>query len=265
MQDLKILFLQSDLVWENPQKNREEFSKKIERNFSGEDLIVLPETFTTGFPVNPVDFAEELNGETLAWLTGQAQKYNAAVTGSLLLSDGKFYYNSLIFMYPGGNYKRYDKRHVFSMGGEHERIKAGNDQLITELKGWKIKPMVCYDLRFPVWSKNRYENGKYEYDLAVYVANWPAVRAYPWDTLLKARAIENLAYVLGVNRVGKDGPGNRYSGHSQLIDFKGNIVEICEENRECAASAALSYFQLDRFRKKFNVGPDWDDFEIEIA
>ncbi len=263
MQDLNILFLQTDLVWENPVKNRALLHEKIARSFQGEDLIVLPETFTTGFPVDPAGFAEEeAKSETLAWMKQIAVTFQTAVTGSFLLKEGKHYHNSLIFMHSDGAYERYDKRHVFSMGGEHERIKAGEKIVITELKGWKIRPMVCYDLRFPVWSKNRYDKGEYQYDFAVYVANWPAVRAYPWKLLLKARAVENLAYVLGVNRIGKDGPGNNYSGDSQLIDFKGNVVAQCEEYAQCAVSASLSYEALKKFRKKFNVGPDWDSFEI---
>jgi len=264
MKQLEILYIQSDLVWEDPAKNRENFEKKILAQSHHCDLIVLPETFTTGFPVDPAPFAETGKGETLAWMQRMATQTGAVITGSLLLKDKNSFTNTLIWMRPDGTFERYDKRHVFSMGGEHKRIKAGSRQLLVELKGWKIKPMVCYDLRFPVWSKNHFENGNFEYDLAIYVANWPAVRAYPWDVLLVARAIENQAFVLGVNRVGTDGPGNKYSGHSKLIDVKGNVVSEAPENREAAIRVSLSGEYLLSFRSKFNVGRDWDDFEIKI-
>ncbi len=261
MQDLKILFLQSDLVWENPEKNRAIFLRKIEQAFSGEDLIVLPETFTTGFPVNPIDFAETTDGESLKWMAATARKYQAVLTGSLLINNQGSYSNTLIWMRPNGTFERYDKRHVFSMGGEHKRIKAGEKELIVELKRWKIKPMICYDLRFPVWSKNRFENGSFAYDMALYVANWPAVRAYPWKQLLMARAIENLSYVLGVNRTGYDGLGNDYKGDSMLVDFKGQPVATCAEGEACTGKTTLSHEKLIQFRNKFQVGPDWDFFE----
>ncbi len=191
-----------------------------------------------------------------------ATQTGAVVAGSLLLKEGTAYFNAFIWMRPDGTFERYDKRHVFSMGGEHKRIKAGEQQLLVTLKGWKIRPMVCYDLRFPVWSKNRYENGTFEYDLAIYVANWPAVRAYPWNMLLIARAIENQAFVLGVNRVGTDGLGNTYSGHSGLIDAKGRVLSEAPENKEGVMRVSLSAKELQQLRNKFNVGMDWDRFEI---
>ena len=262
MKNLEILYIQSDLAWENPVQNRENFEKKIPGQGQGCDLIVLPETFTTGFPVDPAPFAETTDGESLQWMQRLAAETGAVVTGSLLLKEATTYFNALIWMRPDGTFERYDKRHVFSMGDEHKHIKAGEHQLVVKLKGWKIKPMVCYDLRFPVWSKNRYENGAFEYDLAIYVANWPAVRVYPWDALLVARAIENQAYVLGVNRVGVDGQGNNYCGHSKLIDAKGAIVSEAPESKEVSMCVSLSGKQLQEFRNKFNVGMDWDVFEI---
>jgi len=264
MKDLQVLYLQANLVWENPVQNRKHFEKKILAQGRGYDLIILPETFTTGFPVDPAPFAETPDGESLQWMQRMAAQTGAVITGSLLLADASFYFNTLIWMRPDGTFERYDKRHVFSMGGEHKHIKAGNRQLVVKLNGWKIRPMVCYDLRFPVWSKNRYENGTFEYDLAIYVANWPAVRAYPWDALLTARAIENMAFVLGVNRVGTDGLGNTYAGHSRLIDAKGIILSEAPENTEASMRVNLSGQQLQEFRKKFNVGRDWDQFEITV-
>ncbi len=190
MKNLEILYLQADLAWENPSQNRQNFEKIILTQGQGCDLIVLPETFTTGFPVDPVPFAETTTGKSLQWMQHLAAQTDAVITGSFLLKEENNYFNSLIWVRPDGAFERYDKRHVFSMGGEHKHIKAGKQQLVVTLKGWKIRPMICYDLRFPVWSKNRFENGAFEYDLAIYVANWPAVRAIPWDALLVARAIE---------------------------------------------------------------------------
>ncbi|NOX87279.1 MAG: amidohydrolase [Chlorobi bacterium] len=265
MQDLKILCFQSDLVWEDPEKNRELFGIKILNHFEGQDLIMLPETFTTGFPVDPSGLAETPEGETVRWMSDIARETGAVITGSLLLEANGKYTNSLIWMRPDGTYERYDKRHVFSMGGEHEKITPGKKQLIVELKGWRIRPMICYDLRFPVWCKNRLnETGRYEYDLSLFVANWPNVRSYPWEQLLIARAIENLAYVVGLNRIGHDGPGNYYSGDSLIIDPKGKIISRADEGKERAMSEILSYNELAEFRKKFDVGRDWDEFEINL-
>lgn len=263
MQDLKILALQSDIVWQSPEKNRLLFEKRILRDFDAHDLVILPETFTTGFPVDPIDYSEEINGLSMQWLKNLSASLHTVICCSFLLNHSGQYSNSLIWQKPDGSYERYDKRHVFSMGGEHESIDAGETQLIVELKGWKIKPMICYDLRFPVWSKNTYtnENG-FEYDLAIYVANWPAVRDYPWKQLLIARAIENIACIVGLNRVGDDGLGNKYVGNSMIIDAKGQILENGFDAEEKALSVQLSASDLISFRKKFNVGLDWDNFTI---
>ena len=262
--DLKIAWLQADLIWEDPQSNRNSFEKKIQSIEGDCDLIVLPETFTTGFPVDPKQFAESTNGESMDWMRTMAKQSGAVITGSLLIESNGSFSNSLIWMRPDGSFERYDKRHVFSMGGEHEKIQAGSEQLTVELKGWKIRPMVCYDLRFPVWSKNRLlKNGEFEYDLGIYVANWPAVRSYPWKQLLIARAIENLSFILGVNRVGTDGPGNNYSGDSMLIDYKGKVISLADEGSEQDFTQVISLQQLTDFRAKFNVGLDWDEFKID--
>ena len=262
MQDLKILACQSDLVWENPEANRLAFEKMIDQNCEGHHLILLPETFTTGFPVNPKKFAETTNGVTVNWMKSMAVKTGAVLAGTLLLENDHGYANTLVWMTPDGNFRLYEKRHVFSMGGEDKQIQSGDRQLIVELNGWKIKPMICYDLRFPVWSKNRYLNHEFEYDLALYLANWPSVRSYPWRQLLIARAIENQAYVIGVNRVGKDDLGFDYKGFTMVLDAKGQVLAQSDENRETAVSVLLSKDELVRFREKFNVGPDWDDFEF---
>ncbi|HJN06882.1 MAG TPA: nitrilase-related carbon-nitrogen hydrolase [Bacteroidales bacterium] len=264
MQDLKILAFQADLAWENPEKNRLEFEKRIDVEFDSHHLIILPETFTTGFPVDPSKYAEKINGPTISWMEKMASSYNTVITGSLLLAkDGK-YANTLVWMCPDGTFELYEKRHVFSMGGEHEKISAGTKKLNVNLMGWTIRPMICYDLRFPVWTKNHFdEKNGFEYDLAIYIANWPAVRSYPWKTLLLARSIENQAYTIGLNRVGIDGPGNKYSGDSMIVDPKGMILEQGIEGQEQALSITLSHNDLEEFRNSFNVGLDWDSFTIE--
>jgi len=261
MPDLKILYLQSDLAWENPAANRTNFSALINKNINGHDLVVLPETFTTGFPVDPAPFAETLNGETTNWMLQTAQTTGAVITGSFLLKQSNKFYNSLLWVTPDGDIKSYFKRHVFSMGGEDKKITKGSKQLIVELNGWHIKPMICYDLRFPVWSKNRFNKDRgFEYDLAIYVANWPSQRSYPWETLLLARAIENQAYVLGVNRVGYDNLGNYYSGNSKMVDPKGKVISEAVAGKKAYKSVVISMDSLKQFRAKFNVGNDWDNF-----
>lgn len=261
MQDLKILALQADLFWEDPKRNLAEFESRIARYFDSHNLIILPETFTTGFPVDPHKYAESFDGETVMWMRRISRQYNSVISGSVLINNGNSYSNTLVWMRPDESYDYYEKRHVFSMGGENEKISAGKKRLIVDLMGWKICPMICYDLRFPVWSKNAFDD-YFEYDLAIYVANWPAVRSYPWKTLLLARAIENQSYIIGVNRVGQDGPGNRYSGDSMAIDPKGDILIKGREGVDEGLSFTLNYNELISFRKNFNVGPDWDKFTI---
>jgi len=261
MQNLKILALQANLEWEDPQLNRDKFESRIEKHFDYHDMIILPETFTTGFPVDPHNYSESFDGKTVDWMRKIASKFNVAITGTILVESNSSYANTLIWMNPDSSFDYYEKRHVFSMGGEHKHITAGEKKLVVNLNGWKIRPMICYDLRFPVWSKNSYDKD-FEYDLAIYLANWPAVRSYPWKTLLLARAIENQSYVIGVNRVGEDGPGNAYSGDSMIVDPKGKILKQGGEGTDEALSVTLDYDELIRFRKQFNVGPDWDKFTI---
>jgi predicted amidohydrolase len=263
MQDLKILCLQTDIVWEDPAKNMELLEIKILNHIENHDLILLPETFTTGFPNFPSFKSETFGGESMKWMAEMAKRTNAVLAGTILIEDNGRVTNCMIWMSPDGSYKTYDKRHVFSMAGENEKIAPGNRQVIFELNGWRIKPMICYDLRFPVWSKNRLnEQKEYNYDLLIYLSNWPAVRSYPWRQLLIARAIENLSYVIGLNRVGHDPSGKFYDGNSLVVDPKGKIIEEVPEGKERAITAELSYKDLLDFRQKFNVGLDWDEFAI---
>jgi predicted amidohydrolase len=265
MQNLKILYFQSDLAWENPNENIKRFEKKIKENINGHHLIVLPETFTTGFPVDPEPFAQSINGDIVSWMKKTAKETGAVLTGSFLLKEKNNYYNSMLWVTPDGNFDKYNKRHVFSMGGEDKKITKGKNLITVELNGWRIRPMICYDLRFPVWSKNTInKKGNYEYDLAIYVANWPSQRSYPWNMLLVARAIENQSFVLGVNRIGYDGLGNYYSGNSKMIDAKGKIVSEAVCGKETAETVVINKEDLNEFRNKFNVGNDWDIFEIKL-
>ncbi len=264
MQDLKVLAIQANLLWEDAQANLSEFERIINIKFDHHHLIILPETFTTGFPVDPHKFAEYNNGTTVSWMRQMAIKYNTVITGSLLIKAAGKYTNTLIWMHSDGSYEHYEKRHVFTMGGEHKQITPGINKLIVNLRGWKICPMICYDLRFPVWSKNNYNTTSgFEYDLAIYIANWPAVRSYPWKILLPARAIENQAFVIGVNRVGTDGFENKYNGNSMIVDAKGKVLKQCNDGQTDTISISLSYKSLLGFRNKFNIGNDWDKFTIE--
>lgn len=263
MRDLKISIIQSDLVWKNKAANLASFSYDIDQIQEEVDLIVLPEMFNTGFVVDPDGVAEEMEGESMEWLREQAKKKQAVICASLIIQENNKYYNRLFWMQPDGAYKQYDKRHLFSLGGEHKKFTGGTRSLIVELKGWKIKPLVCYDLRFPVWAKNNYTKGEYDYDLLIYIANWPASRRDPWMSLLKARAIENQSYVIGVNRIGEDGNALPHAGDSNIYDAKGKKLIQQKSNSEFIETLTLSKKILDDFRAKFTVGLDWDRFSIE--
>jgi len=208
-EQLEIVILQSDLVWENPIKNKDNFSKKIRNITTKVDLIILPEMFTTGFTINTEKSAESMNGSTVKWMLDLADEKNALLMGSIVIKEKDNFYNRFIIAFPNGGLKYYDKRHLFSYAKEDKVYTAGKNKLIFEYKGFKICPLICYDLRFPVWSRNTEE-----VDLIIYIANWPNARIMAWDTLLKARAIENLCYVVGLNRVGVDKNNLIYVGHS---------------------------------------------------
>ncbi|MBU1014256.1 MAG: amidohydrolase [Bacteroidetes bacterium] len=263
MQNLKIALIQSDILWEDIQGNLNHFDSLLPQIDEPVDLIALPEVFNTGFPVDPDRFAENMDGSTMKWMHKKASQLNCSIAGSLLLKNQNAYFNTFISMKPDGTFDQYSKRHVFHLGDEADTIRPGNERLIFNLNNWKIRPLICYDLRFPVWSKNTYTDDKFEYDLLIYVANWPASRSYPWKQLLIARAIENQAYVIGLNRIGIDGSGNKYSGDSLLIDPKGEILLSLNPKIEEIAIVELSLTTLTDLRRKFNVGPDWDKFTFD--
>lgn len=262
MQDLNIAIVQSDLVWEDTRKNLAAFDRKLQHVEPVTDVVILPEMFNTGFSINPDKIAEKPVGKAFRWLQKKADDLHCVITGSILTDLKGKYFNRLYWMMPDGKFKTYDKRHLFRLGKEWQVFSPGTEKLIIELKGWKILPLICYDLRFPVWSKNRYIDGSYEYDFLFYIANWPVARKYAWKNLLIARAIENQAYVAGVNRVGQDGHGVNHSGDSMVLDAKGQIIAQANPYQEEIITAQLSYDELTNFRNNFTVGLDWDEFEV---
>jgi predicted amidohydrolase len=256
-QQLKIAIVQSDLVWENPEQNRLNFAKKIEQIKQPIDVIVLPEMFTSGFTMNPEHVFETINGTTISWMKEIAKRTNSAICGSLVISDHGNYYNRFIFVTPNGDLDYYDKRHTFTLAGEHKVYKSGNKRLTINFKGWTIFPLVCYDLRFPVWARNT-EN----YEVLIYVANWPKPRIKAWDALLKARAIENMCYCVGVNRVGFDVNNHQYVGHSAAYDALGECLTDIKPNKEQVEIVTLEKSHLETLRKKFKFLDDKDDFTL---
>jgi len=254
---LTIALVQTDLVWENPEQNKINISKKIDAISEKIDLIILPEMFTTGFTMNPYDFAETMSGPFILWLKSIAKTKKTAITGSLIIKENNNYYNRLVFVFPSGEIQTYDKRHTFTFAGEDKVFTAGNNKLIIDYKGWKICPLICYDLRFPVWARN-VEN----YDLLIYVANWPKPRINAWNTLLKARAIENMCYCVGVNRVGVDSRGNTYTGNSSVYDSLGKKLSTIKPHTETTEIVRLNKGILVKNRQKFQFLNDRDDFKL---
>lgn len=259
MQDqLKIALIQSDLVWENPKQNRENFSVKINSISGNTDLIILPEMFTSGFTMNANVVAETMNGKTVNWMKAIAKKTNSVLVGSLVISEDNNYYNRLIFIEPSGSIQYYNKRHTFTLVGEDKTYTAGTEKLIIDYKGWKICPLICYDLRFPVWARN-----VEDYDVLIYVANWPKPRVSAWDALLKARAIENMSYCIGVNRVGVDGVNSEYSGHSAAYDVLGNMMTTIAPNKEQIEVVTLDKRHVEAYRNKLKFLDDKDSFTLK--
>ena len=263
MQNLRITTIQTNLHWENPTANLAMLEEKISSISEPTDVIVLPEMFTTGFSMNVQALAEPMNFHTTKWMKQMAAKTGALLLGSLIVKEENTCFNRLIWMEPNGNFKTYDKRHLFRMADEDKIYSAGKNLLIAEWKGWKICPMVCYDLRFPVWSRNRFDkdSNSLRYDVLVYVGNWPAARTHHWQALLKARAIENLSYVVGVNRVGKDGKNVEYGGHSSITSPQGEEVYQAHAQEEIRTTE-LNAEEFKNWRAKFPAYLDGDDFEL---
>lgn len=267
MQALNISLVQGATRWHDPAGNREYYGHLIAPLRGQADLVVLPETFTSGFSNEAIHDAEAMDGPTVAWLREQSKLLDAAITGSVQLrvgqgADSSKVHNRLLFVTPNGDIQHYDKRHLFRYASEHERYAAGRDRLIVEWRGWRICPLVCYDLRFPVFSRNRYRDGRFDYDLLIYVANWPSARAYAWRALLRARAIENLSFCVGVNRVGTDGSGLDYSGESVVLDFLGQPLSQ-DTDQELVTTTTLSATELQSFREHFPAWRDADAFTLD--
>ena len=248
---MKVTILQRDIVWADPRINIQRASEAIDRN-AGADIYVLPEMFSTGFCTNPEGIAESADSETLQWMKQKARETNAAIAGSVAVNDGGKYFNRFYFVTPEGEVTEYNKKHLFTYGGEHLRFTAGTERVIVNFRGVRILLEICYDLRFPKWARNRGD-----YDMIIYVASWPTPRVEAWSALLVARAIENQCYVAGVNRVGTD-PACQYCGGSVIIDAYGKTIASCERGVECEATAEINMEELEAFRKKFPVLNDAD-------
>lgn len=254
---MKIAIIQSPLFWENPKANRNHFEVKINALAEKVDLIVLPEMFSTGFTMNPEAVFETMEGETIQWLQSLAKAKNSAITGSLIIKENDNFFNRLVFVFPSGEIQFYDKRHLFTLAGEDKIYTAGKEKLIVNYLGWKICPLVCYDLRFPVFARN-VEN----YDVLIYVANWPKARIQAWDILLKARSVENMCYTIGVNRTGFDNNNFEHNGHSQVVDFLGNYTLEPQET-EGVFIVEINKEKLLEARKKLGFLGDKDSFELK--
>lgn len=281
MQDLKITLIQSSLHWENADENLRHFENIIQPFRQSTDLIVLPEMFSTGFSMNAETLAEEMNGKSMQWMQRVANEIGAVITGSLIIREDGKYFNRLIWMRPDGTHEQYDKRHLFGLGDEHNHYSAGKKRIIVSLNGWNICSLVCYDLRFPVWCRNRpqttddrrqfgkdlADGGRWtvdlQYDLLLFVANWPQRRNFAWKHLLQARAIENQSYVAGVNRIGNDGNGIYHSGDSSLIDPIGEVI-FTQADTAFAKTFTLSKERLQSIRQKMPFLGDADNFLVKV-
>lgn len=255
---LSVALIQTDLIWENAEENRRSLNDKINAVSDGVDLIVLPEMFTSGFTMNASAVAETMDGATMTWLKTKAKEKQAAIIGSLVISEKDKFYNRLVCVEPTGAVSQYDKRHTFTLAGEHKVYTAGREKVIINYRGWKICPLICYDLRFPVWARN-----VEDYDLLLYVANWPKIRTNAWDALLKARAIENMAYCIGVNRVGLDGNNYEYIGHSGAYDVLGHRMDTIPENKEATEIVVLEKEHITTYREKLGFLNDRDNFSLK--
>ena len=269
MNVLKIACVQTNIIARDPSKNFHHLDELFKKIQDDRDIIILPETFTTGFPAEPELFAETEDGPTMTWLRKKAKERNCVICGSFITAFGQEpeakspmpYHNTLVWMNPDGSYHTYNKRHTF-MGGEKEQLCCGQEQITVEYKGWRIRPFICYDLRFPAWLRNSYKDDKFEYDLGIVIANWPVQKSYIWNTLLSARAIENQACFIGVNRVGTDHNNINYIGETKVVNGKGRTVaELTDE--EDILETEIDMESLTSFRNYFTVHRDWDRFVID--
>lgn len=262
MQDLTISLIQSDIFWEDPAQNYLHFGRLIDRVPENTQVVILPEMFNTGFTINTPGVSETMAGPSTTFIRERAAARNQVIVTTLLISEGGSFYNRLLCAFPDGRLVTYDKRHLFRLVEEYKILQGGKERVIIDIYGWKVAPIICYDLRFPVWSKNTFANGEYGYDLLICPANWPRSRSHVWKTLLMARAIENQAYVAGVNRIGSDGNGTYHAGDSMVADPKGLVLKSATPGEEEIVTVTLSASELRLFRESFTVGLDWDSFTI---
>lgn len=265
-QNLRITLVQADLAWENKAHNLSHLREMIELASPSTDVIVLPEMFSTGFSMNAEKLAEPHCGDSFKWMQQLAKDFDSAIVGSLITEDQSKFYNRLYWVFPDGTFQQYDKRHLFSFANEERFYTGGTDRILVQYKGWRIMPLICYDLRFPVWSRNVNPENLADdqwYDALIYVANWPEARRKPWNTLLEARAHENQAYVIGVNRVGFDGNQIHHSGDSAAYSPKGDMLSNLTSSKEGVETVILDYQALTDFRDKFTVWKDKDLFELK--
>ena len=260
MSTLTLSIVQTSIYWEDVDKNLKMLEEKINSLSGKTEVVILPEMFSTGFTMKPQNVAETIDGKTMEWMRSLSINNRLIITGSIIIKEDNKYYNRLIWMQPDGNFYSYNKRHLFAFAGEEEKYSAGNKRLIVSVKGWKINLLICYDLRFPVWSRQS-KNESPEFDILVYVANWPEKRINAWTNLLKARAIENQCYVVGVNRVGKDENGIDYSGFSMMIDPLGEVIYEKAEVEDIF-TLSLDSETLEKIRSSFPFLKDSDDFKI---
>lgn len=263
MQDITVTLVQTNIVWKQIDENLRNYENHFGQVAPETDIIILPEMFNSGFVTEAEEVAEPPDGKTVQWLLNSAQKYETAIVGSLAIEESGRYYNRLFWVNPDGSCYTYNKRHLFSYAGEHTHFHQGKERIIIAYKGWNFYPQVCYDLRFPVWNRNRFQNEKYDYDCLIFIANWPEVRSEAWTSLLKARAIENMAYCIGVNRIGYDGHNIYHSGDSMVFDPAGEKLITTEKGEESIALATLSYDKMVSFRKRFPFANDWDNFHVK--
>lgn len=262
MEDLKVSLVQSDIEWENIDANLAHYEEMIWNKDSETDLILLPEMFTTGFTMEPKPLAELMNGKTHKWMKMIAAQRQAVVTGSYIITENKEFFNRILVVWPNGDTVHYNKKHLFTLAGEDAAFSTDHKDLIFELKGWKIRTRICYDLRFPIWARSKKQgDNPYEYDLIFYLANWPSARIHSWNVLLGARAIENVSYSIGVNRVGKDPKGFEYTGHSAVYNFLGE--EIAFSKKEEVIDVTLNWEELSNFRQRYPFHEDADNFELK--
>ena len=262
MSTLTITGIQTQLHWENPTLNRQMFEEKINGILKKTEIIMLPETFSTGFSMKPKELAETMNGETIKWMKRVAAEKKVILTGSVIIKEKENYHNRLIWMLPNGQHGIYDKRHLFAYAGENAEFTSGTKRLVASVNGWKINLLVCYDLRFPVWARQQIHEDGLEYDLLIYVANWPERRNHAWKTLLQARAIENQCYVVGVNRVGHDGNNIYHSGDSMVVDPMGEVL-YTKAHEEDIFTVTLQKEKLEEVRSKLPFWKDSDNFMIQ--